>query len=567
MDSADLMTTHFPAALFLPKDAYDVSSQQVLGRRVAGAQLAQAFARDLQAGEMLTVVSPGDDAVQAVSRLLTDATPSGAMVRVCPQATPALLAEVGALYIPDPIIGRWTPLRHSIPPWSFSLTGVIHTVCSEGALGGIANLPLAPLYPWDAVVCTSRAGRDVVAKAIEHRLEVMASRLGVERPGSEAMQLPQLPIIPLVANADQPYQPQLTRAERRAHARADLQLSADAFVVAFVGRLSFHSKCHPISLYRALAQLAQDSPDREIVLVECGHIFNQWIAAAFDELRAQFPAVHFRLVGGLEPATDDEKWRVLAAADVFTSPADNLQETFGLALLEGMAAELPLVVSDWNGYRDLVADGQNGFLVPTRDVLQELDGADEIDAQFALGSLDYDAMIGVRSLGVVVDHHAYVEALKALMESPSVRLRMAQASSERLHTLYSWSAVSSAYRQLWTQLTELRAKAAVDQSASWRPLPEFVPGYATLFDHYSTVGFDAFENTAIATSSELKLQLSSTMNQWLLERAFSGRLSDLLALCERGEVITTESLNKLGLSKEQTLRMLAVLAKFTSPDA
>ena len=88
-----------------------------------------------------------------------------------------------------------------------------------------------------------------------------------------------------------------------------------------------------------------------------------------------------------------------------------------------------------------------------------------------------------------------------------------------------------------------------------------------MFDHYSTVGFDAFENTAIATSSELKLQLSSTMNQWLLERAFSGRLSDLLALCERGEVITTESLNKLGLSKEQTLRMLAVLAKFTSPDA
>jgi len=561
------MTTHFPAALFLPKDAYDVSSQQVLGRRVAGAQLAQAFARDLRAGEMLTVVSPGDDAVQAVSQLLTDVTPSGAMVRVCPQATPPLLEEVGALYIPDPIIGRWTPLRHATAPWSFSITGVIHTVCSEGALGGIANLPLAPLYPWDAVVCTSRAGRDVVAKAIEHRLDVMASRLGVERPGSEAMQLPQLPIIPLVANAHQPYQPQLSRAQRRAHARAALKISADAFVVAFVGRLSFHSKCHPISLYRALAQLAQDCPDREIVLVECGHIFNQWIAAAFDQLRAQFPGVHFRLVGGLEPATDDEKWRVLAAADVFTSPADNLQETFGLALLEGMAAELPLVVSDWNGYRDLVADGENGFLVPTRDVLQELDGADEIDAQFALGSLDYDAMIGVRSLGVVVDYGAYVAALKTLLESPSVRLRMEKVSSERLQNLYSWSAVSSSYRQLWMQLAELRAQAAVDQLSPLRPLPAFVPGYASLFDHYSTAGFDAFEHTSVAPSSDLKLQLSSPMNQWLLERAFSGRLNDLLSLCDRGEAITPESLMKLGLSKEQTQRMLAVLTKFSVPNA
>jgi hypothetical protein len=406
-----------------------------------------------------------------------------------------------------------------------------------------------------------------VAKAIEHRLDVMASRLGVERPAIEAMRLPQLPIIPLVANADQPYQPQLNRAQRRAHARAALELNADAFVVAFVGRLSFHSKCHPISLYRALAQLAQDCPDREIVLIECGHIFNQWIAAAFDELRAQFPGIHFRLVGGLEPAKDEEKWQVLAAADVFTSPADNLQETFGLALLEGMAAELPLVVSDWNGYRDLVADGENGFLVPTHDVLRDLDGADEIDAQFALGSLDYDAMIGVRSLGVVVDHRAYVSALKKLLDSPSVRLRMEQSSLKRLQTIYSWSAVASSYRELWIRLAELRAQAAEDPPAEFRPLPAFAPGYASLFDHYSTASIDAFRKISIPPTPDLKRQLCSSMNQWLLDRSFSGRLSDLLALIDRGEALSLDSLSTLGLSGDQALRMLSVLVKFRGPDA
>jgi starch synthase len=561
------MPSHFPAALFLPKDAYDVSSQQVLGRRVAGAQLAQAFARNLQTGEMLTVVSPGDDAVPAISQLLTDFTPPGAMVRVCPQVTPSLLEEVGALYITDPIIGRWTPLRHAAEPWSFSLTGLIHTVCSEGALGGIANLPLAPLYPWDAVICTSRAGRDVVAKAIEHRLDVMASRLGVEHPGIEAMRLPQLPIIPLVVNADQPYQPQLNRAQRRAHARVALELNADAFVVAFVGRLSFHSKCHPISLYRALAELADDCPDREIVLIECGHIYNQSIAAAYDELRAQFPQIRFRLVGGLEPAKDEEKWRVLAAADVFTSPVDNLQETFGLALLEGMAAELPLVVSDWNGYRDLVVDGENGFLVPTCDVLRSIDGADDIDVQFALGSLGYDVMVGVRSLGVVVDHCAYVSALRTLLDSPSVRLRMERASLKRLQALYSSSAVASSYRELWIRLAELRAQAAADLSAKFRPLPAFAPGYASLFDHYSTAGIDAFRKISIPPTPDLKHQLCSSMNQWLLERSFSGRLSDLLALIDRGESLSFESLSTLGLPRNQVLRMLAVLAKFCGSDA
>lgn len=561
------MTQHFPAALFLPKDAYDVSSQQVLGRRVAGAQLAQAFARDLQAGEMLTVVSPGDDAVQAVSQLLTNVTPAGAMVRVCPHSTPPLLEEVGALYIPDPIIGRWTPLRRATKPWAFSLTGVIHTVCSEGALAGIANLPLAPLYPWDAVVCTSRAGRDVVSKAIEHRLDVMASRLGVERPSADVMRLPQLPIIPLVANAEQPYHPELNRSQRRSHARAALQLSEDAFVVAFVGRLSFHSKCHPISIYRALAQLAQDCPGRDIVLIECGHIFNQWIAAAFEELRPQFPEIHFRLVGGLEPATDHEKWQVLAAADVFTSPADNLQETFGLALLEGMAAELPLVVSDWNGYRDLVADGENGFLVPTRDVLQDLEGADEIDSQFSLGTLDYDAMIGVRSMGVVVDHNAYVAAFTTLLSSSELRQQMEKASSKRLRRLYSWSAVSASYRSLWGQLADLRAQAAADQVVGQESLPDFVPGYSSLFDHYATSGFDAFEGVSIPVTPALKRHLSSSMNQWLLDRSFAGRLTDVLALMEQGQPLTRVSLESLGLSHEQVLRMMAVLTKFHTPDA
>ena len=559
------MASHFPAALFLPKDAYDVSSQQVLGRRVAGAQLAQSFAGALLKEEMLTVVSPGDKAVESVSQLLAGVTPPGAMVRVCDQATPDLLSEVGALYVPDPIISRWTPLRNDVAPWAFSLTGVIHTVCSEGALGGIANIPLAPLYPWDAVVCTSRAGRDVVAKALEHRLETMARRLGASRPSDEVLQLPELPIIPLVVSADQPYQPDLPRDQRRRHARAALQISPDAFVVAFVGRLSFHSKCHPISLYRALEQLALDHPDRDIVLIECGHIFNQWIAAAYDELRARFPHLCFRLVGGLEPATDEQKWQVLAAADVFTSPADNLQETFGLSLLEAMAAELPLVVSDWNGYRDLVADGENGFLIPTQDVLCDVDGADDIDAQFSLGTLDYDAMIGVRSMGVVVDHSAYVRAFSALFHDQNRCRYMAHASLERLKDRYSAGAVSAAYRHLWSRLEQRRAEAALKQASAWQPLPSGLPGYGSLFDHYATSGFGAFADQSIQPTEELAAHLSSTMNQWLLERLSAGQLSTLRRLVDAGEPISLERLCSQGCSRNQALRLLAVLAKFTPP--
>ena len=65
------------------------------------------------------------------------------------------------------------------------------------------------------------------------------------------------------------------------------------------------------------------------------------------------------------PRPEATRRSVWHAADVFVSPSDNIQETFGLAVLEAMASGLPVVASDWDGYRDLVADGETGFLVPT----------------------------------------------------------------------------------------------------------------------------------------------------------------------------------------------------------
>ena len=63
--------------------------------------------------------------------------------------------------------------------------------------------------------------------------------------------------------------------------------------------------------------------------------------------------------------TPDERNTVYASADIFVSLADNPQETFGLAPLEAMATGLPVVLSDWNGYRDLVEHGHSGYLIPT----------------------------------------------------------------------------------------------------------------------------------------------------------------------------------------------------------
>jgi phosphatidyl-myo-inositol alpha-mannosyltransferase len=57
---------------------------------------------------------------------------------------------------------------------------------------------------------------------------------------------------------------------------------------------------------------------------------------------------------------------VFAQADVFVSPATG-QESFGMTLVESMAAGVPVVASNIPGYREVVRDGIDGILVPPGD--------------------------------------------------------------------------------------------------------------------------------------------------------------------------------------------------------
>ena len=461
MSSRDL------ASLLLPIDAFDTSTHQVMGRRIAGSSFAQGLAASLEPGEQFRVFTGSREALPALQSLLQPVVTPGAEVQLQANLDPTEISKSGCLHLPDPGLHHWCWLRAEGAASQFSLTGITHTLCSDRVMQGLEQLVTAPLEPWDALVCTSRSALHVVKEAMSCMHERLERRFQQTLPPPKS---PQLPLIPLGIDP-QPFHWSgrfSNRQEQRLHARKQLGLSPSARVVLFLGRLSFHSKAHPLPLYRALERL---SDDYELVLLECGHIYNAEIAAAYEQLLQRYPRLTLRRLGGLTAATEEEKKLALAAADLFCSPSDNLQETFGLSVLEAMASSLPVIASDWNGYRDLVLHGSTGWLVPCSDMLRLQRQPDGLDCRYNLGLQDYDSNVGLRSLGVVLDHVALEKALTNLLASPKRCAEMGQSGRQRIEEVFDWRVVSKQYRQLWHELNERRASARLHGDGQPWPMP------------------------------------------------------------------------------------------------
>ena len=239
---------------------------------------------------------------------------------------PARLANAGLLYRADPGISEDGWRRQGCcGARAYSICGVTHTLSSHSAMSTITGLLTAPVYPWDALICTSTAARDIVRLLFEAEMDKLRSRVGATN-----FVLPQLPVIPLGIHCSDF---QFDDA-RRAQSRSRLGLAADDIGVLFAGRLSFHGKGHPIAVFLSLETAAGET-SAKLTLILFGQFANKGIEDVFRSEAALFaPSIRLLVLDG---ANNDDRDAAWSGADIFTSLSDNVQETFGLTPVEAPA--------------------------------------------------------------------------------------------------------------------------------------------------------------------------------------------------------------------------------------
>lgn len=431
------------------------------GRTIASAGFMTALLQRDPFREYHFFVARPDALAKHLLALPLKAVQRGAVHTLHRTALPGYLRreEYGVFHLSDPV-SDYTPLCQARNVWAphiFPVTTVNHTISYSHYGSAFLHHLWGGVSSRDAIGCNSHAAKAVLEQYFSHLqgsygAEVCshAPALHVVPMGVDPSQFAAITANPESGTSKSPPK----SLEARHSMRARLNATENTVLFLLFGRIALADKMDPIPLMLALKRAKDAQPQLDMHLVMAGYCGPEDTAPDYLRAVSAMLGIAFHIMPN---PSDAEKHDLYAAADVFVSPSDNIQETFGLSLLEAGAAHLPTVASDWNGYRDIIIHGTTGILIPTMAPA----ATPELDM---LGSLLFDNQHHLlRSQQTVVSVPAMAEALVRLAQDPALRVSMGQQAHNRIMENFTWDKVVDAWLELWEDLRARPISPAEDE--------------------------------------------------------------------------------------------------------
>jgi glycosyltransferase involved in cell wall biosynthesis len=333
----------------------------------------------------------------------------------------------------DPQLRTLATIRRKLQRHDAPVCGLIHSINSERVVFAILQHYFAGLCEADLLFCSSRAGMRTI--------EVYIEEVGRQLPPNTTYR-PRRVLVPLGVTIP-PLEP-----EHRITLRRRLNVGAEETITLFFGRLSQMSKGDLGPLLIALSNLLSREVRTHLLIAGDDTQTNE--ARRLTALASELGCIQ-NLTIWPNPSTKD-KHMLYSGADIFVSPSDNIQETFGLTVAEALSYGLPAVVSDWDGYRDLVSDGDTGFLVPSL-FPASVENLELRDCRISMVEEDSLAQ------STTIDIPALSEKIQTLVHNPALRRQMGRAARQSAEKHYSWPVIVKRYEELWGESIQM-AKAA-----------------------------------------------------------------------------------------------------------
>ncbi len=406
-------------------------------------------------------------------------------------------------------------IRNRFSQSKFPITGITHSISYRENFSNFAQMLFGGTRPYDSIICTSRGAKDVMTKI----MEMLKDNLS-ESSGGKVEYKGRFDQIPLGIDVER------FQGVDKASARLRLKLPPDDFIVLGVGRFSVYTKMDLYPLLNAFKMVLERIKPRNALL----------ILAGMDELNYIQILKDFadnlgigRSVQFIKDFSDAEKTLLYAASDVFVSPSDNLQETFGLSVIEAMAAGKPVVVSDFDGYKDLVVHGETGYKVPT----YWMKGHDLLSQLTPVLFRPVYHLFYAQSL--FIDVKLMADYITELLLNQNLREEMGHRALEKARREFAWKVVIKQYEDLWQELYSIAQK---DDSPAQIKDP-FQLDYFSIFRQYPTgvIEGDSMVKTTSFGSRILSGQFTFPIYQDLTGIIIGRIVMSAISACKEGSNI------------------------------
>jgi len=194
--------------------------------------------------------------------------------------------------------------------------------------------------------------------------------------------------------------------------------------VLFVGRITRQKGI--IHLVRAIRHM---NPDFQIVLC-AGAPDTPEIALEMQAAIAEARGIREEIVWIEKMVSRPEAIALYSGAEVFVCPS--IYEPFGIINLEAMACGTPVVASAVGGIKEVVVNGETGFLVPLKQMTESPFEATDPEA-FA---------------------NDLATKVNLLMADPVLASKMGAAGRKRAEELFSWDAIARKTERLYAKLLQ-----------------------------------------------------------------------------------------------------------------
>lgn len=360
----------------------------------------------------------------------------------------------------------------------FPICGMTHTISYGNLLNNVffQNM-ISDLRFFDSIVCTSRSVLESVKRM--HRLirQSVFNKMSIKINYKA-----RLDCLPLGINTED------YMKNNKSESRRELKLPAKKIIILYFGRFSIFDKADLYPLLFSFKNLL--SKNKNILLVLAGKNFPGRYAEKVKKMASNMGIL--KSTRFFINPTQNEKCLLYSASNIFVSPADNLQESFGLTVLEAMVSGLPVVVSDWDGYKDIVQHNKTGFLIPTFWANCNHQTADY--TYLFRGHTNTENLTLGQS--VCVDIQKMTEYLNLLIRYKDLRSKLGSNARECVLKNYDWSVVIPEYERLWDKLID-EAKRC---KKSPKREPIFYPKYFECFNHYPS--YVLAKETSVAITEE-----------------------------------------------------------------